>query len=276
MIQRVFQRAMRLLFKGVLIVVGMSFISMISFAQGDQDINQLISQQVDYRNHIQQASEGAMFNLRKAVLAKAAKYQAEVLAMEKEKNNRELVKAPVFLNRLNRSNRLNTLNQSENSRKATEDSALFTPMTHSYHQAQAMPQAIEFVSFSMPDIALQQTLIQAHQLHIPVVIRGLIRHSFKETVMVLFQLTKEKNIDGVLIDPLWFRTFHIQQVPALVLLALAPDQADSGCLSAGHCDDEKSYDVVYGTIPISKALVLIEQHSGVASSMAKRILDQGK
>jgi conjugal transfer pilus assembly protein TrbC len=105
-----------------------------------------------------------------------------------------------------------------------------------------------FVSLGMPDQVLKAYFVEAHHLHIPVVIRGLYTTdtkahpmgTFQETAARLFDLVKDKKLGGVLINPLWFKQFNIQVVPALVV------------------EKEKGFDVVYGNIPIKKQLTIIQ------------------
>jgi len=118
---------------------------------------------------------------------------------------------------------------------------------------QKAPNAILFVSFSMPDLALKQALLDGKKYHIPVVLRGLYKNSFQETGKKIFELVKEKKQGGIAINPLWFREFNIQTVPALVLR---------------HGND---FDVIYGNITLQQALKIIVE-KGEAQEEARAIL----
>lgn len=104
---------------------------------------------------------------------------------------------------------------------------------------QKTPNAIIFISFSMPDLALKQLITEGKQYHIPVVIRGLYKNSFLETTHEILELVQEKNQGGIAINPLWFREFNIQQVPAFVVK---------------HGSD---FDVIYGNISLKQALEIL-------------------
>ena len=115
--------------------------------------------------------------------------------------------------------------------------------------------AIIFVSFSMPDLSLKQIIYDASLYRVPVVIRGLYQNSFRKTIENIFELIKENNKGGIAINPRWFKEYDIKAVPAIVV-------------SHGH--GTKS-DVVYGNIPLKKALLIIAER-GEASSIARDIL----
>ncbi|CAL7962392.1 conjugal transfer pilus assembly protein TrbC [Gammaproteobacteria bacterium] len=118
-------------------------------------------------------------------------------------------------------------------------------------------QAIVFVSFSMPDLSLKQIINDASRYKIPVVIRGLYKNSFRETVNKIFELVKENNKGGIAINPRWFRDYEIKAVPAVVI--------SSGAKS----------DVVYGNILIKRSLSIIAER-GETSAIARDILNRSK
>ena len=127
------------------------------------------------------------------------------------------------------------------------------------------PQAVIFVSFSMSDLSLKQIIQDASRHQVPVVIRGLYKDSFRKTVEKVFDLVKENNKGGILINPLWFRKYDIKAVPAVVVNN-----------SNGNIDlnTANSFDVIYGNIPLKKILKLIVDR-GAASKVAKNILTRG-
>lgn len=133
-------------------------------------------------------------------------------------------------------------------------------------------QAVLLVSLGMPDNALIAYLRQAHQYHIPVVIRGLYTDkntkaenpyigSFKDTANRVKQVVQKSKVGGVSINPLLFRAFAIQAVPALVIY-----DDDLSCIQqSAHATntpcDKNTYDAVYGNIPIYKQLAIISEQS---------------
>jgi conjugal transfer pilus assembly protein TrbC len=133
------------------------------------------------------------------------------------------------------------------------------PQTQATGTIHAAPQAVVFVSFSMPKLVFIQTLRQAKALGFPVVIRGLIHNDFKETATTLYRLVKTDHVNGVAIDPNWFAQYHIVQVPALVV----------------HGKDPNQFDVVYGNIPVQQLLEKVAER-GSQAAVAQRLLKQSR
>jgi conjugal transfer pilus assembly protein TrbC len=133
--------------------------------------------------------------------------------------------------------------------------------------------AIEFVSLDMPVASLRQILSDASAYNIPVVIRGLLQNNWKYTTAAITNILQPPggtSIPGSFeIDPLWFRTFGITQVPALVVVAPGSTCApqDKACVPA--------FDVVYGNVPVSRALSLIAQNGSVGQATASQYLKMG-
>lgn len=91
-----------------------------------------------------------------------------------------------------------------------------------------------FVSFSMPDTLLKETLKESAQLNIPAYLNGLYRDSMSETALKVMALSKRIPNLNLNIDPTLFERFGIHQVPALVV------------------DDGKAFDVIYGHLTIQE------------------------
>lgn len=123
------------------------------------------------------------------------------------------------------------------------------------------------VSLGMPDQSLKQYIQQAHQLHIPIVIRGLYTNpndktankmigSFRDTELRMKKLIGKSKHGGISIDPMVFRAFHIKVVPTFVVF------------NSYHCIRQKgascsknSFDSIKGNIPLNKSLSIISQKS---------------
>jgi conjugal transfer pilus assembly protein TrbC len=104
-----------------------------------------------------------------------------------------------------------------------------------------------FLSFSMPEQSLETWLLQCKQSGATPVIRGLIDNSFKKTVQALQNLSKKTGL-GVQVDPILFKTFAIEQVPAVAYVAEIPDcPLNMNCLPA-------RYSKIYGDISLDYAL----------------------
>jgi|SRR3990170_9014595 len=136
-------------------------------------------------------------------------------------------------------------------------------------EAKEMREAIVFVSFSMPELSLKQIIQDAAHYKIPVVIRGLYKNSFRKTIEKMFELVKENNKGGLLINPKWFKEYEIKAVPAVVVGQRYAENiiGEKNEVRKGY----KKNDVVYGNIPIKRALSIIAER-GDASDVAKSIL----
>jgi type-F conjugative transfer system pilin assembly protein TrbC len=122
------------------------------------------------------------------------------------------------------------------------------------------PEAIIFVSFSMPTLSLKQIIHDAHRYQVPIIIRGLYKNSFRETIEKIFNLVKEDNKGGISINPVWFRKYDIKTVPALVV--------------NNKNQEAKDFDIVYGNIRLKNALTIIA-NQGNAAKVAQDILTRG-
>ena len=122
---------------------------------------------------------------------------------------------------------------------------------------QPAPQVIIFISLTMPELSIKQIIQDAARYEIPIVIRGLYRNSFKETMNKIFDLVKDKNKGGILINPRWFKQYEIKSVPVVVV-----SQANR-------------FDVVYGNVHLKKALEIVAERGDLAAA-AKQILDKNR
>ena len=98
-----------------------------------------------------------------------------------------------------------------------------------------------FVSFSMPETLMIETLQECKRLHIPAILNGLYQNSMPETAKQIMVLSNQIPNLSLQIDPTAFERFNIHQVPALVV---AP----------GNC-----FDVIYGTLPLAEGLDRIKR-----------------
>ena len=96
----------------------------------------------------------------------------------------------------------------------------------------AAPATQVFVSFSMPNNLLIQTLTESTALHIPATLNGLYHNSMPETVHKIFSLSKKIPNLALQINPIVFERYRIHQVPALVV------------------DNGKDFDVIYGNLAL--------------------------
>ena len=92
---------------------------------------------------------------------------------------------------------------------------------HAHNTISPSPQIILFVSLGMPTPLLRDYLREGHRYHIPIVIRGLLDNNMRQTLkrmQEVLQLPDGKLLQGgFVMDPLWFRRYHITRVPTLVI-----------------------------------------------------------
>ena len=93
-----------------------------------------------------------------------------------------------------------------------------------------------FVSFSMPNNLLIQTLTESTALHIPATLNGLYHNSMPETMHKILSLSKKIPNLALQIDPISFERYGIHQVPALVV------------------DNGKDFNVIYGNLSLHDGL----------------------
>lgn len=110
----------------------------------------------------------------------------------------------------------------------------------------ASPQAYLFISFSIPQKLLEETIDDAVHHHVPVFLNGFYKDSMHETAIKLFELAKKIPKAHIQIDPTAFERFKINQVPAWVI------------------EGEHSFDVVFGNITFNKAQDEFIRHGDVA------------
>jgi conjugal transfer pilus assembly protein TrbC len=99
-----------------------------------------------------------------------------------------------------------------------------------------------FVSFSMPETLLQETLKESSRLHIPAYLNGLYHDSMRDTALKVMELSQWVPNLNLAIDPTLFERFGIQQVPALVV------------------DEGNAFDVIYGHLTLQEGLSRIAGH----------------
>lgn len=119
--------------------------------------------------------------------------------------------------------------------------------------SQARPDALYFLSFSIPEEGLKLMVPEAKRLHIPALVNGLIDNNFRKTVQAVFRLTRDKNAGGVQIDPVQFERYDIRAVPALVVTC------------------EAGYDRLSGNLKLKEALARIAAE-GECRDTARRLL----
>jgi len=108
-----------------------------------------------------------------------------------------------------------------------------------------------FVSFSMPERLLIDTLTDSARLGIPATLNGLTHNSMMETATKVGLLSNQVPNLNLQIDPTAFERFGITQVPALVVF-------NTGC-----------FDVIYGNLPLTEGLNRIASHGACGFTTAE-------
>ncbi len=108
-------------------------------------------------------------------------------------------------------------------------------------------QVLVFLSFSMPERSLQAWLKQCKKSGATPVIRGLIDNSFSKTMNAIQRLSKKTGA-GMQLDPILFKTFEIEAVPAVVHVKEMP-----ACPANMNCK-AVLYDSLSGDVSLDYAL----------------------
>lgn len=119
--------------------------------------------------------------------------------------------------------------------------------------AKPVPQALYFVSFSIPQTGLKRLILDADRFGIPATLRGMVNNDMRQTANAVLQLVNEDQRGGVQIDPQAFRRYGINAVPALVVT----------------CGE--TYDRIAGNLALQQALTKVAE-SGECADTAKAIL----
>jgi type-F conjugative transfer system pilin assembly protein TrbC len=118
-----------------------------------------------------------------------------------------------------------------------------------------------FVSFSMPEQLMRETLEDGARLRIPAILNGLHGDSMKKTAQKIIQLSEHVPDLTLQIDPTAFERYNIQQVPALVVSA--PGKPDE-------------FDVIYGNLPLQEGLRRLEHVTSDQATCAYGVCDTTK
>lgn len=125
-----------------------------------------------------------------------------------------------------------------------------------------------FVSFSTTKKSLEAYLRDARTIGASVIIRGLIDNSFQKTFQAMTELVKASGGQGVELNPIWFKRFHIHNVPAVVVIPPGSD-----CFLNEQCYADKNYDVMTGDIILSAALKYLRDR-GIAKEVEQTAIDK--
>lgn len=120
---------------------------------------------------------------------------------------------------------------------------LYSPLLFAWNKDEKPVSILIFASFSMPKESLEQWLHEASIVGAPVILRGFVGSSLKDTALAIQQLEGGKQ-HGMQIDPTLYQRFNIEKVPAVV--EIQPD-----CLRDDACVD---FNILYGNASLHYAL----------------------
>ncbi len=114
---------------------------------------------------------------------------------------------------------------------------------------------VVFVSMSMPSASLNRLIDESAQHGFPLVMRGLVGDSWRETQEVMAKLIGNRNAQ-IQIDPRLYTRFAIKSVPAIVVVSSASSR----------------YATVEGDVSVAYALDKISNSRSVVAPLAKHFL----
>lgn len=130
------------------------------------------------------------------------------------------------------------------------------------------PALLVFVSFSMPDAALERLAEQAARSGATLVLRGLVEDSLPKTVTRVQRVIGQRKV-GFQIDPQAFDRFSITATPSFVLIK---DRSVPTPCAAGTCFAADSYALAAGDVSIDYALRFIQRSAPKFSRDANHFL----
>ncbi|MBP9777640.1 MAG: type-F conjugative transfer system pilin assembly protein TrbC [Rickettsiaceae bacterium] len=136
-----------------------------------------------------------------------------------------------------------------------------------------------FVSFSMPEPALTQLLVESTQYNAVLLIQGLIDNSLPKTLSRISKLvTDADNKGGLEISPNLFEQYNIKKVPAYVInfnsdVVNNSIDASYDADAVVNFDTNKNAHVVYGVSGIKQAVDVFSNKNLITKATANRILN---
>lgn len=113
-----------------------------------------------------------------------------------------------------------------------------------------------FISFtSMESATVNQYVAQASRYKIPIVLRGFIKNSYKETALYIRDMRVAYPELTILIDPPAYEKYNVTEVPTLVVSKSTTSPLKDGCAAAGD------FSKVAGEVSIQAMLDYIRLNS---------------
>jgi len=131
----------------------------------------------------------------------------------------------------------------------------------SRHEKREPTQLLVFISFSMPRESLKATAISVKRAGGTLVLRGLVENSLKKTIAKIQSIFGADYFSVLTIDPVAFKTFDIQAVPAVVVTQHSRPESENA--------HSISFDIVRGDaglIYVLKKIAVEGEQSALALS----------
>jgi conjugal transfer pilus assembly protein TrbC len=129
-------------------------------------------------------------------------------------------------------------------------------------------QLLIFVSFSMPEQALKERVLEARKAGATIVLRGIIKDSITETAIALNKLTNNIGVNAI-IDPNLYKAFDIKVVPTIVVAQYSTYPCEE------NCNYTPVHDKISGNISLDYALEQItNSKETITKPIAKKYLNQ--
>lgn len=169
-------------------------------------------------NHLSQSSQKAFLEGAQTIVQNALEsatdakncLSAEALVRLGEEGMRQTLRSPLLKSSLLKGRLLvgNGNSKELSGSRATETGVKDTHMDDAF----PYPKFLVFISFSMPEETLKALNTQVNRIGGKLVLRGLVKGSFRETAQKL----KELQID-IIIDPTLFEAYQIDRIPTFIL-----------------------------------------------------------
>ena len=129
------------------------------------------------------------------------------------------------------------------------------------------PEVIVFMSLAVPEASWREWSLEAARAGVPLVLRGLVPEGLKATARRVGAFLAEGA--GAAIDPLLFRLFDIEVIPAVAVVpGGVPPCKSRGCAA----DPAPPHDRIRGNIGLEAALSIIAEEGGPGRETARRHL----
>jgi type-F conjugative transfer system pilin assembly protein TrbC len=198
--------------------------------------------------------------------AQETNHTMEKRAAEIAQNSKKLQSSESFKSL---QNRMNTLQQQAMHSAFSKATGTLVPNTTPFPSYSSPKRTLLFIfiSASVPEKSILHYLKQAQKIGALVVLRGLIEDSLPQTLKTVSSWKKESSLDNIILDPVAFERFKVNQVPSIVLA-----QADYPCPQGENCTIT-AMDKMTGEISLDYALRKFSQ-SGDLQQEANNLLSQ--